>query len=465
MLQLSLAITAWKRSGRQQWAVRANPSSGNLHPVEGYVIATGFPKLGDGLYHYNPLDHSLELRAEFLVQASRPSLLVGLSTLHWRETWKYGSRAFRYCALDTGHAAGAIAYAASVLGWSASRRFVPTDALDSLLGLDRMENDALPEEREHSELLLEIDLRAKEAVPEGDRVKAVFDFTVARWHGVASPIAPGAVRPWPMVADALRHSAFTDLDPAGLEISTPDLKTLDQRRERNVPPVDIILRRRSAQRFDPNGPMLPNATLQRILRATIPGVRSPWEAIVAKSRVHFAVFVQRVEGLQAGIYLLPRSGGFEYPGALAPGRPLAESDPKWPGDLPLRILATIEANQLNQLTRELFCRQDLAGESSVALAMVGEFDAALAQDGGNGYRSLHHEAGILGQVLYLESGAAGLQGTGVGCFFDDAVHHALGISDTRLQTIYHFCIGNPVADNRIKTGVPYPHRPSVKRGA
>ena len=34
----SLALSAWKRVGSERWALRVNPSSGNLHPTEGYVI-------------------------------------------------------------------------------------------------------------------------------------------------------------------------------------------------------------------------------------------------------------------------------------------------------------------------------------------------------------------------------------------------------------------------------------------
>ena len=38
------------------------------------------------------------------------SLLVVLTSIHWREAWKYGERAFRYCQHDLGHAIAAVAY-------------------------------------------------------------------------------------------------------------------------------------------------------------------------------------------------------------------------------------------------------------------------------------------------------------------------------------------------------------------
>jgi hypothetical protein len=34
----ALSLTAWKQFGETTWALRANPSSGNLHPTEGYAL-------------------------------------------------------------------------------------------------------------------------------------------------------------------------------------------------------------------------------------------------------------------------------------------------------------------------------------------------------------------------------------------------------------------------------------------
>src|SRR5574339_339038 len=38
LFELALALSAWKRAGESEWALRSNPSSGNLHPTEGYVV-------------------------------------------------------------------------------------------------------------------------------------------------------------------------------------------------------------------------------------------------------------------------------------------------------------------------------------------------------------------------------------------------------------------------------------------
>ena len=52
--------------------------------------------------------------------------------------------------------------------------------------------------------------------------------------------------------------------------------------------------------------------------------------------------------------------------------------------------------------------------------------------------------------------AAGLSGTGIGCYFDDAVHELLGIADSRLQSLYHFTLGRAVWDLRLSSQPAYP---------
>ena len=76
---------------------------------------------------------------------------------------------------------------------------------------------------------------------------------------------------------------------------------------------------------------------------------------------------------------------------------------------------------------------------------------------------------MIGQVLYLEAEAAGVRGTGIGCFFDDAVHEVFGLHGRAYQSLYHFTVGSPVEDTRLTTLPPYPrelvaNRASVTKG-
>ncbi|MHC4473918.1 MAG: nitroreductase, partial [Planctomycetota bacterium] len=61
-LELALGLSAWKEVPGSRWALRANPSSGNLHPTEGYVLVPQLTGVLAGLYHYRSVDHVLERR-------------------------------------------------------------------------------------------------------------------------------------------------------------------------------------------------------------------------------------------------------------------------------------------------------------------------------------------------------------------------------------------------------------------
>jgi hypothetical protein len=66
LFEYALALSAWKQAGGTRWALRCNPSSGNLHPTEGYVLIGALEGLADtpGLYHYAAREHALERRAD-----------------------------------------------------------------------------------------------------------------------------------------------------------------------------------------------------------------------------------------------------------------------------------------------------------------------------------------------------------------------------------------------------------------
>lgn len=122
LLELAFGLSAWKQYGDTRWALRCNPSSGNLHPTEAYVVVHGCAGIADGVHHYLSRDHVLEQRCGFAAaEALLPAgtFLLGLSAIHWREAWKYGERAFRYCQHDAGHAIAAARYASAALGWQA----------------------------------------------------------------------------------------------------------------------------------------------------------------------------------------------------------------------------------------------------------------------------------------------------------------------------------------------------------
>lgn len=450
LFEVSLGLSAWKSYPGARWSLRINPSSGNLHPTEAYLICPDLPGLPGGVYHYLSLDHALERR--FSPGPSWKNLwpssgfFVGLSGIHWREAWKYGERAFRYCQHDTGHALAAIRFAAAALGWkSLLLEDWGDEELARLLGVDRLEDFPL-REREAPEALVWV---GPEAVPPDASV-----FTdlpeEGVWTGTGSEVSPEHRR-WDVINEAdgaTRKGRTVRLRKA------PDLPLPPVLPPRTLSSFGTIARqRRSAQRFDRQGPPLPASDFFRMLDCLLPRPAiPPFDLLPWSPKIHPVFFVYNVEGMEPGCYLLPRDPEVaDELGRALRADFLWEKVPGAPEHLPVRCLLKGDGRGLMET---ICCRQQIASQSLFSVAMLAEFLPVLAE-GAHGYRWLHWEAGVVGQSLYLEAEAASVRGTGIGCFFDDEMHRFLGLKDRKFQSLYHFTVGHPVDDSRLETRPPY----------
>ncbi|MFO7561784.1 MAG: SagB/ThcOx family dehydrogenase [Enhygromyxa sp.] len=445
----SLALSAWKQAGGQRWSLRCNPSSGNLHPTEAHPITGALAGLCDAptVWHYTPLLHALERRARLDPRAwsallgDGEGLLVGLSSITWREAWKYGERAYRYCQHDVGHAIAALAYAAAALGWHT--RTLPRfddPAVAALLGLDKPEGP----EAEHPDLMLFIGPRLPTRPIDPPRdLKLAFTGTPNRLSE--------SHHPWPVNEQVARACARTGpvtiTEPAPPAQPEPPPSGASARR--------LFRTRRSAVDMDGVTTLSRQAWLRMLARTLPRPGQIPFASLLGRPRVHLLLFVHRVDEVEPGLYLLLREparrevvarsihAGFEWTqvdtGEL---------------DLPLFLLERADTHNVAAL---LSCRQAIAADGAFAVAMLAELEPSLREHGAWMYRHLHWEAGAIGQVLYLEAEAAGRRATGIGCFFDDGVSELLGLQDRALASLYHFTVGGPVHDSRLQTLPAYHH--------
>jgi hypothetical protein len=188
----------------------------------------------------------------------------------------------------------------------------------------------------------------------------------------------------------------------------------------------------------------------------------PWDVWDWPAQVHLALFVHRVEGLVPGIYAFLRDDvtAGEWQQAMRPQflwEPVGDEASLGNGALFLLL----PFDMVWPATR-VSCDQDIAGAGFFSLGMLAPVGRAVAQHGGAIYRRLFWEAGLIGQVLYLDAEAAGARSTGIGCFYDDAVHELLGLppgstvtdgqaSGAGWQSLYHFSMGMPVEDTRYRS--------------
>ena len=441
LLRHSLGLSAWKQAGASRWSLRVNPSSGNLHPTEAYVIDPS------GVYHYAPDRHVLELRCAFSESETgeRPSepfasgfWLIALTSIHWREAWKYGERAFRYCQHDLGHAIGAVAIAASRVGRRARLLADWSHAeIAGLTGCDRDE-DYFEAEREEPAGVMAV--WAGNGEPAAvDREAMLNAAREGRWSGKASQLSEDHVE-WTFIdeiAAATRSSGRQDRDEGQ---DGPVLPAY---------PARLILQRRSALALDGRS-SIDTETFFAMLARTLPDRRAPWDAIGWDARIHLALFVHRVDGLTPGLYMFVRHAGAIERLRTACGRGFPWT--RVTDALPLFELAH---GDVRRIADRVCCDQEIAADGFFSLGMVADFDRSLTQFGDHFYRKLFWESGLVGQVLYLEAERCGARATGIGCFYDDAVHELLGLSGHAFQSLYHFTMGVPVEDRRLTTEPGY----------
>jgi SagB-type dehydrogenase family enzyme len=453
-LELSLGLSAWKAAGQSQWSLRMNPSSGNLHPTEAHLILPRVEGLEGGIYHYNPLLHALEQRAlvddtvgeDIASHFGCPGFMIGFSSIFWRESWKYGERAFRYCNHDVGHALAAVSFSANLFGWRVSYLSGLSDKeLDTMLGFDKTRFDPL--EEEHPDLMCWV-----HPWPSPDIPRRLSDTIVSAFKKVSFKGKPNRLSKQPVNWEIIYKTADLTRKPATAarrcEFADPygfREKAVGQAAAR------IIRQRRSATAFDPKGSVTSEQFLS-ILDKTLPRSDcAPFDVELGDPVLHLLIFVHQVEGLTPGLYFFIRNDK-----ALEPIKSLTRSKFVWgpvEKNFPLFLLGK---GDFRQQAMMVSCHQEIAGHSAFSLGMIAEFRDPVASNP-FAYRQLFWESGMIGQVLYLAAEAHGLRGTGIGCFFDDAVHEILGLADNQYQSLYHFTIGNPIEDQRLTTYPPYHH--------
>ena len=471
LFELALGLSAWKQYGGNRWALRCNPSSGNLHPTEGYAVLPELPGLAAGVYHYVSRDHVLERRCALEGRAARQlaevlppaSFLVGLSSIHWREAWKYGSvpsatasttpvTPSRPCGMRPRRWAGRPG-CSPTLG-SHPRR--PAGA-----GPAGERGRIAEADREHPDALLlvgPLPLAATGGGRGGLTWPCCGGAPGGTWAGRANPLSPAHV-PWPAI-DAAAEATWREDGAAA-----PGHRGNGPRRPRRrvgratagpaCPPYDsssnagAAWRSTAARRWTPHASTpcstgcCPGPTCRRGTSG-----RGPRTCTAASSCTGSGGCRQACTSSNA-TRRLTRASGPGLAADLAWTRPAS-----CPDSLPFFALA---GGDVRERAAVVSCHQAIAAAGAFSLGMLADFADSIRAAGAWWYRRLFWEAGLLGQVLYLEAEAAGLRGTGIGCYFDDAFHDVLGLRDDRFQSLYHFTVGGPVDDPRLTTLPAYFH--------
>ena len=496
LLFYGTAISAWKQvvGTNNRWALRVNASSGNLHPTDTHVLVGPRCDAEDnscepGAYHYYAREHKLEKRlsGDFItplmrrlgVQSIAPPVVLCLTSIFFREAWKYRDRAFRYCQHDLGHALASLSLSACALGWS--MRIIgifPDDEVSEFFGLNASDEKPLavvllaPQSKAlfppHKSLDSFLEAKGDDAVGTGTdaektatalvslgafagrptqlssriidypKIEKVYDATkfdaVAcksarllqrQFYGESNMPERGefklrAPKPGPIKPAAQPHSLHFNLERAR-EICKHN--SVHQ----------TIRKRRSAVDMDgKSGMTLEDLTY--ILRTSTFGFPADfqgvdqvadgeWKSSAREHLIHLYLYVHRVDGLEAGLYYFDR---FE------------------------NQLVPLLLRDQREGAKETSCFQDIACDGAFSLSMIADFEEGYRLYKDRCYRLAHYEAGYIGQMLYLAACALGHDATGIGCFIDDDINNYL-VLDEGKEVIYNFTFGKAVHDPRLTT--------------
>jgi SagB-type dehydrogenase family enzyme len=434
--QFSLGLAAIKQAGNQSWALRCNASSGNLQPTEAYMIASNIKEIENGLYHYAPKNHSLELIADAKKDLHLPedSFLIAISSIVWREAWKYGERSWRYTQLDCGHAFRALQVSSYMLGWKVQRVNTNEEELSSLIGLNQKDR-FIKEERETADMLL---LISKEDVIKSiniENLRKSFDDTYL-------PLANQLSSSWHNwdILNSIEDATKKEDIQIEKQISIPN--TL---REESYDSKDIVLKRRSAQMMNPNDNSISLKSFEKIIAS----VSSTLDENI--TAVNLVFFIHSVEDLESGLYILLRD--VKYIDEL---KKEFKNEFLWEEiDTKAGKLYLLKKGDFRFTAKAIACSQDIAKDGAFSLGMLADFSNQLNLYGTHRYKELYWECGAIGQQLYLEATSLDLSATGIGCYLDDVFHNVLGLTNLSHQCLYNFTIGRGLVDERLSTIKPY----------
>jgi len=465
LLQDAFGLTAWKGQGSALWSLRANASGGALQPLEAYILADAqavpqWQGAGAVLFHYNPFWHALEVLSDIpaelwagLRQHLPPGgILIAVTSIYWRNAWKYGDPGFRYVHQDIGHYLGALGFASAVAGSRMTLlEGVSDDDIARLVGLRTGPGNA---DDEQAQALVAVS-------PPGSAAVDAIAFTMAGLPSVPFRNRAGrAERTGSKLSRTNGRGHRACRKPCAI---APD-SGLWRRAPAFPPPTPCgspaalrrcIAVRRSAHEWEV-GRDLELGQLLRVLRALLPDA-APFDALpFSRPLVPLLIlFVHRVCGLAPGLYALCRdTSRLDWVKACAPRHRWRTVDAAMAEGVPLFDL---QPEDVRDTAKALSCQQEGASQGCVAFAMFMEYKPLLSEFGTWMYRRGHWEAGMIGQALYINAEAIGCSGTAMGCFFGPWTHEVLGIDAERLQDVEHFTLGFSVVDQRVQTVPPYAH--------
>ena len=411
---------------------RAAPSAGALYPSEVYLAARDADGLTDGIHSYQAANHTLVpvLEGDFGLDIEescfrhaatlRARVILMVTAMFSRSSWRYLERAYRRILLDSGHVLG------NIVAYAPHERFDAVtvagfcdDALNQLLFLDSREEAAFlvvplieRGESRRTRINSAFPLPSRRHVHEADRLS---DQGVMQLLHERSSIVPDQ-----KLTRGRRSPSDTGRNRLGDEsVSTIDLP--ETARLSHLP--DVIVQRRSTRKFACEGISL--SKLGGILHyAYAParlyydferGVRVQDCCFLDPTILDTIVLIHQVDGVPPGIYDL---------------------DPR---DM---TLTTRREGEFREAFGYACLGQELGRDAAAVVIHIANLERAVKRYGDRAYRYLHLDAGHLGQRMNLAATFSRIGVSGIAGFFDEELAALLELPKSCI-TVYITALGQP----------------------
>jgi SagB-type dehydrogenase family enzyme len=377
------------------------PSGGALYPNELYV----YLKLKDlplGVYHYDVAHHRLVLVREgnfdsYLSRAlgnrcdlSTCFATFFVSTMFWKNFYKYNNFSYRLQGLDAGVLMGQLLEVAKRFGFESGVFYQFLDqSINHLLGLSEHEESV------YSVIPLSVEPTIWSTLV-GDKEGTIHATELSRELPTIHPkhyVRSKRIKPFPVLTRINEASMFgssssfryvvpkKNLNSVGKTVTLPEVKKLNfdlaiACRQRFSPDMDFTMLNVSQQQL---ATLLQEATESYTYRNDLD---SPFQK--QESRVSLYGCLSKMEGIQDGAYFYDSKAHVLRQINL--------------GDFRLKLQFGMSGSNVN-----LF-------QVPICLHVVGEIDHLLTDFGYRGYRIQQMEAGMLVQSLLLTASALGMGG-------------------------------------------------------
>ncbi len=385
-------ITKVENFHGELFGFRATPSAGALYPFELYLYIEGIKELPEGIFHYQPYNHSLELLAEgnFKKEVEEglccklsTNVAAFISTIYARSAWKYRERAYRYCLLDAGHMAGNGVPFLKSLGLEGRAISLFKDSLvNGLLGLDGK-----------SEFVL-CSLVAERPIKKEGKGEANINYKLPK----AEPVVRREIRA-PLIEEA---HALGELKNCDFEREFKETAYRERPKIKSLPLIEVLRKRRSRRDF--KGEEMSLSLFNHIVNSSLKCFPGDWGSLKLTTYIQ----TRKVEGVPDGIYSLKGN-----------------------------MLEPLAYGDFSREISSLCLSQRFVSLANFNVIFTYDFERG---DGCRDYRGALLEAGALGELLYLSAESLNCGACGIGAFYDFDLQGFLGLKRKELP-VYVISVG------------------------